>query len=328
MIPTILLVDIESPNRSYWKAFLENQGFEVHVASDGKAALEECQRRQPDLVLLHDTLAEITACDLCRSLKAPPTNHLTLVALVMNSAGAEEAQRGLEVGADDVWGITQSRFEALSRIQILLQLKTYIDAQVRSMVLSLAYGIDSRHPSTAGHSDRIADYAIRLAEDLHLNDDDLEILRMASFLHDIGKVGVPDAILTKPGLLTLEERAVMNQHPVLGENICAPLKSLRRVLPMIRHHHERMDGSGYPDGLRGRQIPLKARILQIADIFDALTTDRPYRQAMPREKALHVLSREANYGWLDISLVQRFCALDAEGFFAPRGKSLLASYYA
>jgi len=326
VIPTILLVDIESPNRSYWKAFLENQGFAVHAAGDAETALEECQRLQPDLVLLHDTLADTAACDLCRSLKAQPANHLTLAALVMNSAGAEEARRAREAGADDFWGIAQSRFEALSRIQILLQLKTYIDAQVRSMVLSLAYGIDSMHP--LGHSDRIADYAVRLAQDLHLNDDDLEILRMASLLHDVGKVGVPDSILTKPGPLTTEERAIMSQHSVLGENICAPLKSLRHVLPMIRHHHERMDGSGYPDGLRGRQIPLKARILQIADIFDALTTDRPYRQAMPREKALQVLSREANYGWLDISLVQRFCALDAEGFFAPRGRSMLANYYA
>lgn len=328
MIPTILLVDIESPNRSYWKAFLENQRFDVCAAGDAKTALEECRRLQPDLVLLYDTLADSTACELCRALKAQPANHLTPVVLVKNSAGPEEARRARQAGADDFWGIPQSRYEALSRIQILLQLKTYIDAQVRSVVLSFAYGIDSKRHLAAGHSARIADYAVRLAEDLHLNDDDLETLRMASLLHDIGKVGVPDSILTKPGPLTLEERAIINQHPVLGENICAPLKSLRRVLPVIRHHHERMDGSGYPDALRGRQIPLKARILQIADIFDALTTDRPYRQPMSREEALLVLSREASYGWLDTSLVERFLALDVGGFFAPRGRSMLASYYA
>jgi putative two-component system response regulator len=328
MIPTILLVDVDSPNRAYWKAFLENQGFDVCAAGDAKTALEECRRLQPDLVLLHDTLADIACCDLCRSLKAQPANHLTPVVLVMNSASTEEAQRGREAGADDFWGIPQSRYEALSRIQILLQLKTYIDAQVRSVVLSLAYSIDSKHPSTAGHSERIADYAVRLAENLHLNDDDVEILRMASLLHDIGNVGVPDYILTKPGPLTLEERAVMNQHPVLGESICAPLRSLRRVLPVIRHHHERLDGSGYPDGLRARQIPLKARILQIADIYDALITDRPYRQAMSRQDALQVLSREAGCGWLDTSLVERFCALGSEDFFVPRGRSMLASYYA
>src|SRR3984893_144527 len=328
MMPTILLADIESPNRSYWKSFLENQGFEVYAAGDGKIALEECRRLQPDLVLLYATLADLTGYELCRRIKAQPANHLTLVVLVMNAAGAEEAQRGREAGADDFWGIPQSRYEALSRIQILLQLKTYIDAQVRAVVLSLASSIDSKHPSTAGHSDRIAGYAVRLAEDLRLNDGDLEILRMASLLHDVGKVGVPDSILTKPGPLTIEERTIMNQHPVLGENICAPLKSLRHVLPVIRHHHERMDGSGYPDGLRGRQIPLKARILQIADIHDALLTDRPYQQPMSRDDALQVLSREATYGWLDTSLVERFCALDASGFFAHRGRSMLASYYA
>jgi len=328
MIPTILLVDLDSPNRTYWKAFLQNQGFDVCAAGDASTALEKCRCLQPDLVLLYDTLADITACELCRTLKAQPANHLTPVVLVMNSAGPQEAQRGREAGADDCWGIPQSRYEALSRIQILLRLKTYIDAQVRAVVLSLASSIDSKHPSTAGHSDRIAGYAVRLAEDLRLHDGDLEILRMASLLHDVGKVGVPDSILTKPGPLTIEERAIMNQHPVLGENICAPLKSLRHVLPVIRHHHERMDGSGYPDGLRGRQIPLKARILQIADIHDALITDRPYRQAMSREDALQVLSREARCGWLDTALVERFCALDAGGFFAPRGRSMLASYYA
>ena len=328
MIPAILLVDRDSPNRSYWKAFLQNQGFDVIATGDGKTALEECRRVQPDLVLLHDTLADVTAYELCRSLKAQPPNHLTPVVLVVDSAGPEEAKRGREAGADDFWGIPQSRYEALSRIQILLQLKTYIDAQVRSVVISLAHSIDSKHPSTSGHSDRIADYAVRLAESLQLDDDDVETLRMASLLHDIGKVGVPDSILAKPGALTLEERAIMNQHPILGENICAPLKSLRHVLPVIRHHHERLDGSGYPDGLRGSQIPLKARILQIADIYDALTTDRPYRQAMSPLDALQVLTREAACGWLDTALVDRFSALCTEGFFIPRGRSMLASYYA
>lgn len=328
MMPAILLVDTDSPTRTFWKAFLQNQGFDVVTAGDGKAALEYCQRLQPDLVLLHDTLADINAYELCRSLKAQPPNHLTPVVLVVDSAGPQDAQRGREAGADDFWGIPQSRYEALSRIQILLQLKTYIDAQVRSVVLSLAHSIESKHPSTAGHSNRIADYAVRLAESLQLNDDDVEVLRMASLLHDIGKVGVPDFILSKPGPLSLEERAIMNQHPVLGENICAPLKSLRSVLPVIRHHHERMDGSGYPDGLRAPHIPLKARILQIADIYDALTTDRPYRHAISCEEALQVLSREAACGWSDTALVDRFSALHTEGFFNPQGRSMLASYYA
>lgn len=328
MMPTILLVDKDSPDRSDWKAFLQNQGLDVYAAGDGKSALEECRRLQPDLVLLHDTLEDITAYQLCRTLKAQPANHLTPVVLVVDSAGPEDAKRGREAGADDYWGASRSRWEALSRIHMLLQLKTYIDAQVRSVVLSLAQSLDAKDPLTAGHSDRIADYAVQLGDSLDLNDDDLEILRVASLVHDIGKVGVPDSILTKPGPLTIEERSVMKQHPVLGENICAPLKSLRYVLPVIRHHHERMDGSGYPDGLRGCQIPLKARILQIADIYDALTTDRPYRPAMSPEHALEVLSSEAARGWLDKSLVGRFCELCAGESFLPRGRSMLASYYA
>ena len=328
MIPTILLVDKDSADRRDWKAFLQNQGFDVYATGDGKAAVEECLRLQPDLVLLHDTLVDITGCQLCRKLKADPANHLVPVVLVMEAAGAEEAARGREARADDFWGATQSRWEALSRIQLLLQLKTYIDEQARSVVLSLAQSIDAKHPSTAGPSDRIAEYAVQLGESVDLNDEDLEILRVASLLHDIGKVGVPDSILTKPGPLTIEERTIMNQHPVIGENICAPLKSLRHVLPVIRHHHERMDGSGYPDGLYGDRMPLKVRILQIADIYDALITDRPYREAMSREEALEILSREARRGWLDKSLVERFCELCVGGFFVPRGRSMLAWYYA
>jgi putative two-component system response regulator len=328
MVPTILLVDKDSPDRSAWQMFLQNQGFNVYVAGDGESALEECRSLQPDLVLLHDTLAEITAYQLCRALKAQPANHLTPVVLVVDSAGPEEKKRAREAGADDFWGIPQYPWEALSRIQMLLQLKTYIDAQVRSVVLSLAQSLDAKNLLTLGHSDRIADYAVQLGESLHLNDEDLEILRVAGLLHDIGKVGVPDYILAKPGPLTPEERTLMKQHPVLGENICAPLKSLRHVLPLIRHHHERMDGSGYPDGLRDCQIPLKARILQIADIYDALTTDRPYRPAMSHERALEILSTEAQRGWLDRSLVSRFCEQCAAPFFVPRSRSMLASYYA
>jgi putative two-component system response regulator len=328
MMPTILLVDNDSPERTDWKAFLQNQGFDVRTACDRQTAVEECLSVQPDLVLLHDTLADISGCELCRLLKSGYGNQMMPVVLVMESAGAEEAARGRAAGADDFWGVSQCRWEALSRIQMLLRLKTYIDAQARSVVLSLAQSMDAKDPRTAGHSNRIAEYALQLAEDLRLNDDDLEVLRVASLLHDIGKIGVPDAILNKPGPLTAEERQIVNQHPLLGESICAPLKSLRRILPVIRHHHERMDGSGYPDGLHGDRIPLKARILQIADIFDALTTDRPYREAMLREQALEILSSEARRGWLDKSLVERFCELCSGEIFMPTGRSMLASYYA
>jgi putative two-component system response regulator len=330
MMPTILLVDRYSPDRDDWKAFLQNQGFEVVVADSEQSAVQQSLELHPDLVLLHDTLPEITAYELCTKLKTHPLLHETTpVVLVMSSAGAEEAPKTHQSGADDYWGLPTSRWEALSRIQSLLQMRAYIDEQAKSVLLSLAQSIEAKDPKKVGHSERLSEYALQLGESLDLTDEDLETLRVACLLHDIGKIAVPDAILTKPGPLTPGERLVMNQHPVVGEGICAPLKSLRRVLPIIRHHHERMDGSGYPDGLRGYRIPLKARILQIADIFDALVNDRPYRDALPPDDALGILIGEARCGWLDAPLVRRFCEIcQGAGHFLPRSRSMLASYYA
>ena len=329
MMPTILLVDHYCLEREDWRAFLQNQGFEVVVADSELAAVRQCLELRPDLVLLHDTLPETSAYELCRKLKTDPFDHSTPVVLVMPSAGPEEAPKSQQAGADDFWGLPASRWEALSRIQSLLHMKVYIDEQAKSVLLSLAHSIDAKNPKNAGHSQRLIDYAVQLGESLDLTEEDLETLRVACLLHDIGKVAVPDAILAKPGPLTPEERIVMNQHPVVGENICAPLKSLRHVLPIIRHHHERMDGSGYPDGLCGYRIPLKARILQIADIFDALVNDRPYREALSPNQALNVLVGEARCGWLDAALVRRFCELfHAPGHFFARGRSMLSSYYA
>lgn len=329
MMPTILLVDRYSPDRDSWKAFLQNQGFEVIVAENEQAAVQQSLELHPDLVLLHDTLPDISGHELCKKLKAHPLYQTTPVVLVMPTADAEKAPQGQQVGADDFWGLPTSRWEALSRIQSLLQMRTYIDEQAKSVLLSLAQSIEAKDPKKVGHSERLSEYALQLGESLDLTNEDLETLRIACLLHDIGKIAVPDTILTKPGPLTPEERLVMNQHPVVGESICAPLKPLRRVLPIIRHHHERMDGSGYPDGLRGYRIPLKARILQIADIFDALVNDRPYRDALPPDEALSILIAEARCGWLDAPLVRRFCDLcQAAGHFLPRSRSMLASYYA
>ena len=329
MMPTILLVDRYSPDRDNWKAFLQNQGFEVVVAENEQAAVQQSLELHPDLIVLHDNLPDITGYELCKKLKAHPFHQTTPVVLVMPSADAEEAPKGQQAGADDFWGLPTSRWEALSRIQSLLQMKRYIDEQSKSVLLSLAQSIEVKDPKNVGHSERLSEYALQLGERLDLSDEDLETLRVACLLHDIGKIAVPDAILAKPGPLSPEERLIMNQHPIVGESICAPLKSLRRVLPIIRHHHERMDGSGYPDGLRGYRIPLKARILQIADIFDALVNDRPYRDALPPDEALSILIGEARCGWLDAPLVRRFCEIcQGAGHFLPRSRSMLASYYA
>src|SRR5215472_10269152 len=180
--------------------------------------------------------------------------------------------------------------------ELCRRLKHYIDEQAKAVVLTLALSVETRHSVADEHSGTLADYASRLGQNLGMTEEELEELRLGCLLHDIGNVAIPDRILLKPDRLNREETEIVRQHPATGERICAPLKSLRRILPLIRHHHERMNGSGYPDGLRGEEIPLPARILQIADVYDALMKDRPYRTALSSAVALEILRQEAARG--------------------------------
>lgn len=329
MDPAILLVDVASANREGLKSFLQSQKCDVDLAADRESALRICLQLQPDLVLLYDTLPGINAFELCRLIKKDPLNQLTPVVLVKPSPDQWDIYRGREAGAMDVWATPPSLWDALGRIQTLLRLKVYMDEQTKSAVFFLARSVDSKQNMRNGHSDRLVVYAQQLGESLGLGEEDLQELRIASWLHDIGKMNVPESILLKPRPLNSEETRIMREHPAIGEKICAPLKSLRPILPVIRHHHEKMDGSGYPDGLRGEAIPLKARILQIADIYDALTTDRPYRAALPPEEALQVLLSETENGWLDSSVVLQFSRIcRSSEYFPVRGRTMLASYYA
>jgi len=328
MRPIILLVDVASADRADWKSFLQNQSYEVFAAGDGDTALRQCLVLQPDLVVLHDAPPEIDGFELCRRLKENPLNQLVPVVLIKASSDPSDIFRGSHVGAADVWGTCTSLEEGLSRVQALLQLRNYIDQQATSVVLSLARSIEAKDSLADGHSDRMAEYALQLGKSLGLQEQELQELPIACLLHDVGKVAVPDSILLKPGPLDTEEMKIVRQHPVVGENICAPLRSLRGILPVIRHHHERTDGTGYPDGLRGEQIPLQSRVLQIADIYDALTIHRPYRIALSPEEALQILHQEASRGWLDASLVSKFSGIRRSGEpLRESGRSMLASYY-
>ncbi len=329
MNSAILLVDGASASRDSWKLSLQSNNYKVFTAEDRESALRQCLQLQPDLVLLHDTLPDVDGFGLCRRMKGNPLNRRTPIVFIKPPSDPADVARGCEAGGADFWVSCSSLADALSRVQSLLRLKTYFDEQAKSVVLWLARRVEAKHPLMSGHSERMSNYAVQLGRSLDLPEEDLQELRIACLLHDVGKVAVPDEILLKPGPLNAEETEIVRQHPVTGELICAPLKSLRRILPLIRHHHERMDGSGYPDGLRGYEIPLMAQILQIADIYDALITDRPYRDALSSEDALETLSREAGYGWLDDSLVWKFSQICRYGeYFPVRGRSMLASYYA
>jgi putative two-component system response regulator len=315
MTPTVLVVGADSSKSADLEAILAGQGYDVVSARSGEAALTLCPKLRPDLVLLSDMLPDINGLEVCRQLKADPRNILTPIVLVDSVGNVSQASIAREAGADDFWGQTSTSWEALNRVQSLLQIKTYIDEQAQSVIFSLAQTIEARDPFEGGHCARVSNNAVRFGKSLGLGQDDLEALKIGGLVHDIGKLGIPESILSKPGPLDSEETRIMEQHTILGEQICAPLKSLRHVLPLIRSHHERMDGSGYPDGLKGNQIPLTVRILQIVDICDALTSDRAYRRIVSLPNALVTLYEEAERGWLDEALVAQFApiAIGSEG---------------
>src|SRR5467141_3735234 len=224
MNATILLVDVASASRDSWKSFLQRHNYQVFTAGDKESAVRECLRLQPDLVLLHDTLPEVCGFDLCRRIMGNPFNHHIPVVLVKHSADPADVFRGRKAGAADFWGTCTSLADSLSRVQSLLRLKSYIDEQAKSVVLSLARSIEAKRPLMDGHSDRMANYAEQLGRSVDLPEDDLQELRIACLLHDVGKVAVPDEILLKPGALNAEEIEIVRQHPVIGGSTCGRVK--------------------------------------------------------------------------------------------------------
>jgi len=304
----ILIVDDESASRTALEMLLRREGYEVHNASDGSCALAECSSFRPDLVLLDVLMPGINGFEVCRRIKATPETRLTPVVLITGLSDAEDRIQGINAGADDFLSKPIDVNELLARTRSLIRIKQYTDdlENAESVLFSLALSIEARDPYTRGHCERLSKMSVRLGERLGISEDYIKALRRGGIVHDIGKIVVPDAILLKPARLSEEEMDVMRKHPVVGERICAPLRIFRLVLPIIRHHHERYDGSGYPDHLRGSEIPLTARIMQLTDVYDALTTDRPYRKADPRDVALGIMDDEAKQGWWDRDLFDAF----------------------
>ena len=223
----------------------------------------------------------------------------------------EDRVRGIDAGADDFLTKPFVLSELEARVRSLTRLKRYTDEldSAESVILSLALTIEARDPYTRGHCERLAGYAIALGARLGLRDDQQVALHRGGFLHDVGKIGIPDAVLLKRGPLDPAEYALMQQHPVIGDNLCRELRLLDDVRPIVRHHHERHDGSGYPDKLSGDQIPLLAHIMSIVDAYDAMTTERPYKSAKPPEQACRELREDAARGWRSATLVEEFVAM-------------------
>lgn len=305
---TILVADDQPANRELLEELLTAQGSRVITVPDGAAAVEELSRTQVDLVLLDVMMPHLNGFEVCRKIKSNPETYLIPVVLITALSDKQDRIEGINAGADDFLTRPVDRAELLARVGSLLKLKHRTDELERAeaVLFTLAGSIEGKDPYTHGHCERLSDYSARLGEHLGLTGDEITALRRAGVVHDIGKIAVPDAILLKPGRLTEDEWKIMKEHPLVGERICAPLKSFRLVLPIIRHHHEKLDGSGYPDRLRGDVIPVTARVLQIVDVYDALTTERPYKKAFSSSDALLTMKAEVAKGWWDPHIFEQF----------------------
>jgi len=302
---TIVVADCDIASRGLLGQLLQSEGYQAIDACNGKDVEKIVASRKIDLALLSVKLPNGNGIQLCRAIKDNPATSLLPVVLITDFGNLNDRIAGINCGADEYLAKPFHREELLARVRSLLRFKHLIDEieSAESVLFNLALSIEAKDPYTLGHCARVSSLCVRLAQDLGFPQDQHEALRRGAIVHDIGKVAVPDSILLKTGPLDDEETKLVREHPVVGERICAPMRSFRFVLPIIRSHHERMDGSGYPDGLKGKDIPITARILTTVDVYDALTNDRPYRTALTSEKAFETMQTEVEKGWLDGTIV-------------------------
>ncbi len=308
---TILVVDDNHDNTLLMRELLSRRGYDVAIANSALDAESIMRSDPPDLVLLDVIMPGKTGYELCREWKRDARTRLIPVVMITGLSDRDDKIRGIEAGADDFLNKPIFPEELFARVGSLLRVKEYTDEleNAEAVLCTLGLSVESRDPYTEGHCERLAIYASDLGAHLGLTADQQVALRRGGYLHDLGKIAIPDEILKKGANLTSADWRVMKQHPIIGENICKPLRSLRLVLPIIRHHHEHWDGSGYPDGLAGEDIPLLARVLQVVDVYDALRTARPYKPARSHEEAQEIMRHEAERGMWDRGLVREFFSL-------------------
>ena len=306
----VLVVDDVAANRELLQGYLDDLGYEVREARDGVEALEAVAAEEPDLILLDIDMPRLDGIAVCEQLKAHPMRRLIPIVILTASNDRGTRLRGIAAGADAYLSKPFDSKELLIRTKVLLRqraLNQRLDA-TEGVLFALARAVEARDRHTIHHAERVGRYAEAIGAAHGLTLEDGELLYQGGVLHDLGKIAIPDAILLKPGPLTAAEFATMRQHSVEGERICLSLRSVSHYLPIIRHHHERVDGNGYPDHLAGTEIPIGARITAIADSWDAMVSDRPYRAGLAEDEALRRLRQGAGTQW-DAGLVRIFTDL-------------------
>ena len=314
----VLVADDTESIRMLYQKLLATDGHDVIAVADGEAALLAVHDHHPDVVLLDVTMPGLDGLEVCRRLKSDPATRLTPIVLVTGLSDLQDRIKGIEAGADEFLSKPVHPLELRARVGSLTRMKHLLDAldSAEAAFMTLALTIEARDPTTSGHCERLARHAVALGRALAVGEKDLQALHRGGYLHDVGKVGVPDAVLLKRGPLTAAEFELMKKHPDIGDSLCAPLQSLRSVRPIIRCHHERLDGSGYPQRLRGDEVPLLAQIVGICDVFDALTSHRPYRGALSAEEAARHLLKEAAQGKFLREHVEAFLSVVGMGAVA------------
>lgn len=306
--PKILIVDDNVANVDLLETYLVSAKYSVIKAFDGLEALTVAYEEEPDLILLDIMMPELDGYEVCKRLRADKKMQFIPIVMITALTEMDAKIKGLDVGADDFLSKPFNRLEMLARIRSLLRIKTLHNDLERSenIIFTLALALEAKDPYTGGHSERVANLSGRLSMELGLPEVIQDRIYKAGILHDIGKIGVSDTILNKNEALDSNEYEEVINHPSLGANICEPLDSLIEVIPIIKYHHERFDGTGHPEGLAGEEIPLGARMISITDTFDAMTSARPYRSAIGREKAIEIMEREIESGQWDPKLIKIF----------------------
>ena len=317
----VLVVDDDTGVSTLFARILSREGYEVQTAVHFDSAREIIEHQAPDVILLDVVLPGTDGFSICRWLKDNANTRLIPVILVTAFGDRESRINGRRAGADDFLTKPVDLQELLARVSAAARLKRYTDDldSAASIVMTLAVMIEARDGMSEGHCHRMANYATAIGRALGLGADDLQALHRGGILHDIGMLAIPPSVLLKAGPLEPEEFERVKSHTVIGDELCRNLRSLQTVRPIVRHHHERRDGSGYPDGLRGNDIPLLAQIVSVVDLYDAVTHTRPYQRTQSPEDAIQLLRKQADEGLRDATIVETFARVLKPGESSDRG---------